>query len=70
MALEYDLLIVNGIVVTDASIQERDMAIKGEKIAKIVPRGDLKDAQAAKVINAQGGYIMVYPLPFTLLERV
>jgi dihydropyrimidinase len=59
MTLEYDLLIFNGIVVTDTSIQESDIAIKDEKIAKIVPRGGLGDARATKVIDAEGGYVMV-----------
>jgi dihydropyrimidinase len=59
MTLEYDLLILNGIVVTDTSIQDSDIAIKDEKIAKIIPRGGLVDARATKVIDAEGGYVMV-----------
>jgi dihydroorotase-like cyclic amidohydrolase len=59
MTLEYDLLILNGIVVTDNSIQDSDIAIKDEKIARIVPRGGLGDARATKVIDAEGGYVMV-----------
>jgi dihydropyrimidinase len=58
MATEYDLIIVNGIVVTDAEIQEWDIAIKDEKIAKIAPRGDLQDAKATRTIDAEGGYVM------------
>jgi dihydropyrimidinase len=59
MALEYDLIIVNGVVVTDTSIQNLDIAIKDEKIAKIVPRGSLRDVQATRAIDAEGGYVMV-----------
>jgi dihydropyrimidinase len=59
MTLEYDLLILNGIVVTDNSIQDSDIAIRDEKIARIVPRGGLGDARATKVIDAEGGYVMV-----------
>lgn len=59
MATEYDLIIVNGVVVTDTEIKECDIAVKDEKIAKIVPRGGLKDAKASKTIDAEGGYVMV-----------
>lgn len=58
MATEYDLIIVNGIVVTDTDIQEWDVAIKDEKIAKLVSRGGLNHAKAAKTIDAEGGYVM------------
>ncbi|KAH4178314.1 hypothetical protein HBH43_043240 [Parastagonospora nodorum] len=58
MATEYDLVIVNGIVVTDTEIQEWDIAIKDEKIANIVSRGGLNDVKAAKTIDAEGGYVM------------
>ncbi|KAF2688621.1 D-hydantoinase [Lentithecium fluviatile CBS 122367] len=54
----YDLIILNGIVVTDTAIEEYDVAIKDEKIAKVAKRGALKDAQVAKTINADGGYVM------------
>ena len=59
MAAEYDLIVVNGIVVTDVEIQEWDIAVKDEKIAKIVQRGGLKDAKATRTIDAEGGYVMV-----------
>jgi dihydropyrimidinase len=58
MATEYDTIIVNGIVVTDTEIQEWDIAVKDEKIAKIVPRGNLQDVKAARTIDAEGGYVM------------
>ena len=59
MPFEYDLVVINGVVVTDTVIQNLDIAIKGEKIARIVPRGSLGDVQAAKIIDAEGGYVMV-----------
>ena len=62
MATEFDLLIVNGVVVTDAEVGECDIAVKDEKIVKVVKRGGLKDAKAAKVIDAEGGYVMVRPI--------
>jgi dihydropyrimidinase len=58
MAL-YDLLILNGIVVTDTEIGEKDIAIKDEKISEVVPKGTLSEATAKRTINAKGGYVMV-----------
>ncbi|KAF2183806.1 D-hydantoinase [Zopfia rhizophila CBS 207.26] len=58
MAAEYDLIISNGVVVTDTEIREYDIAIKGEKIEKVVSWGALKDAIAGKIIDAEGGYVM------------
>jgi dihydropyrimidinase len=65
MAAEYDLLIVDGIVVTDTEIQEWDIAIKDEKIAKILPRGSFKSSQATRTIDAEGGYVMPGGVRFT-----
>ena len=59
MATEYDVIILNGVVVTDTEISDLDIAVKDEKIAKLVPRGGLKDAKATKTIDAEGGYVMV-----------
>ena len=64
MATEYDLVILNGVVVTESEIGDFDIAVKGEKIAKVGPRGSLKDAKAAKTIDAQGGYVRVGKTPF------
>jgi dihydropyrimidinase len=58
MVTEYDVIIANGIVVTDTEIQEWDIAIKDEKIAKIVPRGGFRGAKATRTIDAEGGYVM------------
>ncbi|KAL6707079.1 hypothetical protein ACN47E_004831 [Coniothyrium glycines] len=58
MAAEYDLIIRNGVVVTDTDIQELDIAIQDGKTAKLVPRGGLNDKSATKVIDAEGGYVM------------
>jgi hypothetical protein len=59
MAEEYDLLVLNGVVVTDAVIGEFDIAIKDEKIAEVVPRGGLSGISSKRTIDAQGGYVMV-----------
>lgn len=55
----YDLLIINGFVVTDSEILDVDIAVKGEKIALLAPRGTLAKDVAKKVIDAEGGYVMV-----------
>ena len=59
MATEYDVIILNGVVVTDTDVGELDIAIKDEKIAKIVGRGGLQGAKATRTIDAEGGYVMV-----------
>lgn len=59
MAAEYDMIIHNGVVVTDSETQEWDIAIKDGKIARLVPRGDLDISSAVKVIDAEGGFVMV-----------
>jgi dihydropyrimidinase len=56
--VEYDLLVLNGLVVTDQETGELDIAVKDGKIAKVVPRGSLKGL-ARKTIDAQGGMVMV-----------
>ena len=55
----FDLLILNGLVVTASDIGHYDIAIKDEKIALLAPKGSLADAQAKRVIDAEGGYVMV-----------
>jgi dihydropyrimidinase len=56
---DYDLLIVNGLVVTDQETGEFDIAIKDGKIFKVVPRGSLSGI-GKKKLDAQGGMVMVY----------
>lgn len=56
---EYDLLVLNGVVVTDQETGNFDIAVKDGKIAKVVPRGSLHGANAAKYIDAEGGMVMV-----------
>lgn len=55
----YDLLVVNGVVVTDQAIAELDVAVKDGVVVKFAPRGALKDASAKRTIDAEGGYVMV-----------
>jgi dihydropyrimidinase len=47
----YDLLILNGTVVTPTGTEPLDIAVNGETIAAVAPRGSL-EPQAAKVIDA------------------
>ncbi|CAF9928533.1 hypothetical protein IMSHALPRED_007677 [Imshaugia aleurites] len=54
----YDLLVVNGLVVTASDIGHYDIAIKGEKIALLAPKGSLTEIAAKRVIDAEGGYVM------------
>ena len=59
MSTSYDLLIVNGIVVTASDTGAYDIAIKEEKIALLAPRGGLDGVESKKVIDAEGGWVMV-----------
>lgn len=56
---DYDLLILNGIVITDTERRECDIAVKDELIVKVEPRGTLTISTAKRVIDANGGYVMV-----------
>ncbi len=58
MALKYDLLVLNGIVVTEEETRDCDIAVKDGKIAKVVPWGGLSGASATKTIDAEGGVVM------------
>ena len=57
--MEYDLVITNGICVTSSDVAAYDVAIKDEKIALLAPSGSLKDASTKRLIDAEGGYVMV-----------
>lgn len=54
---DYDLVVLNALVVTDEDTRELDIAIKDGKIAKLVPKGTLR--KGMKTIDAQGGMVMV-----------
>lgn len=57
--MDYDLLIVNGVVVTDTETGEYDIGIKDEKIQALEPRGKLSGASARRTIDVKGGWVMV-----------
>lgn len=56
---EYDLVITNGVCVTASDIGAWDLAIKDEKIVLQAPSGSLQHVRAKRVIDAEGGYVMV-----------
>lgn len=55
----FDLLVINGLVVTASDTANYDIAIKDGKIALLAPPGVLDVKRAKKVIDAEGGYVMV-----------
>ena len=55
----FDLLVVNGLVVTASDTANYDIAIKDGKIALLAPQGLLSKDKAKRVIDADGGYVMV-----------
>jgi dihydropyrimidinase len=56
---EYDLVITNGVCVTASDVGAWDLAIKDEKIVLQAPTGSLARASAGRIIDAEGGYVMV-----------
>jgi dihydropyrimidinase len=55
----FDLLVINGIVVTASDTANYDIAIKNGKIALLAPVGILDQSSAKRVIDAEGGYVTV-----------
>ena len=56
----FDLLVVNGLVVTASDTASYDIAVKDGKIALLAPPGVLSKEKAKRVIDAEGGYVMVH----------
>lgn len=59
MMNQYDLVIVNGKVVTGTETGDFDIAIKNGQIARVVPQGGLLGVSAHRTIDAHGGLVMV-----------
>lgn len=55
----YDLVVLNGLVVTDQDTGEFDIAVKDGMIMKILPKGALGDYTSKKTIDAKRGMVMV-----------
>ena len=60
---DYDLLVLNGLVVTASDVGRYEIAIKDERIALLAPAGSMANARAKRIIDAQGGYVMVHVNP-------
>lgn len=56
---EFDLVVTNGVCATATDVAPLDIGIKGGKIVLIAPSGSLSKAKALRVIDAEGGYVMV-----------
>ncbi|MDQ0232733.1 phosphonate metabolism protein PhnM [Metabacillus malikii] len=51
-------VITNGKIITeDALLQGYDLFIKGDRIAGIAPKGEIKFAEDMEIIDAKGGYV-------------
>ena len=55
----FDLLVVNGLVVTASDTANYDIAVKNGKIVLLAPPGFFAKDKASRVIDANGGYVMV-----------
>ncbi|KAM3066896.1 hypothetical protein ACMFMG_007042 [Clarireedia jacksonii] len=58
---EYDLVVINGVVVTDQEISELDIAVKDGVIVKLAERGGLGlegIGNAKRTVDAAGGWVM------------
>ena len=53
----YDLLVHGGTVITPTASAELDVAVSGEEIAAVAPRGELGH-EAAKLIDASGKVVI------------
>lgn len=56
---DFDLVVTNGVCATAADVAPLDIGIKGGKIVLLAPSGSLGKTQASKLIDAEGGYVMV-----------
>ena len=54
----YDLIIKNGLVANEYAVLPLDVAVKDEKIVVLGVRGQFADADATKVIDATGKYVV------------
>lgn len=59
----FDLLVINGLVVTASDIANYDIAVKDGKIVLLAPPGVLSKDRAGQVIDAEGGFVMVNTPP-------
>lgn len=56
---EFDLVVTNGVCATAADVAPLDVGIKSGKIVLLAPSGSLSQSKASRLIDAEGGYVMV-----------
>ena len=56
---EFDLVVTNGVCVTAADVAPLDIGVAEGKIVLLAPSGTLAKAKASRLIDAEGGYVMV-----------
>lgn len=66
----FDLVVTNGVCVTAADVAPLDIGIKGGKIVLLAPSGSLSNAKASRLIDAEGGYVMVSRLMLLLSKSM
>ncbi|RTL69723.1 MAG: hypothetical protein EKK42_06330 [Pseudonocardiaceae bacterium] len=54
----YDLIVTNGLVADDRTVQPLDIAVKDEKIVAVGTHGQFTDTGAATVVDAAGKYVV------------
>lgn len=59
MEASFDLVVTNGRVVTATDSGFYDVGVKDGKIALLAPRGALLTAKTTRLIDAEGGMVMV-----------
>lgn len=59
----FDCIVLDGTVTTAADIGRYDIGIKDGKIALLAPAHSLASTSAARVIDAEGAYVMVMLSP-------
>lgn len=55
----FDLVVTKGVCVTAADVAPLDIGIKGGKIVLLAPSGSLSKAKTSRLIDAEGGCVMV-----------
>jgi hypothetical protein len=66
----YDLVITNGVCATATDVAPLDIAIKDEKIVLLAPSGSLASVKSVRIIDAEGGYVMVSEIYYYMVHRL
>ncbi|KAF2767315.1 D-hydantoinase [Teratosphaeria nubilosa] len=54
---DYDLVVINGVVVTDQEVGKADLAVKGGKIVGVGEPESFNQSKVTRIIDAEGAYI-------------